>query len=100
MITLNVNGLHKCIKRDKVTAKMKIEKLHMTFRQETHPGNRGLVIRNKASGTHKISMRNFLVVYETSFVLICAGDWNIHKQPKLDSTNTLKRVSPNAKIDV
>lgn len=42
---------------------------------------------------------NFTIdVSEASGVLICRGDWNIHIQPKLDSSNTLKRGTPNAKI--
>lgn len=36
VITLNVNGLHNPIKRDKVIAKMKREKPHVIFWQETH----------------------------------------------------------------
>lgn len=36
VITLNVNGLHNPIKRGKVIAKMKREKLHVIFWQETH----------------------------------------------------------------
>ena len=36
VITLNVNGLHYRTKRGKVIAKMKKEKLHVMFWQETH----------------------------------------------------------------
>lgn len=36
IITLNVNGLHNPIKRGKIIAKMKREKLHVIFWQETH----------------------------------------------------------------
>lgn len=36
VVTLNVNGLHNPIKRGKVIAKMKREKLHVIFWQETH----------------------------------------------------------------
>lgn len=33
---MNVNGLHNPIKRGKVISKMKREKLHVIFWQETH----------------------------------------------------------------
>ncbi len=36
VITLNVNGLHNPIKRGRVIAKMKREKPHVIFWQETH----------------------------------------------------------------
>lgn len=36
VITLNVNDLHKPIKRSKIIAKVKREKLHVIFWQETH----------------------------------------------------------------
>ncbi len=36
VVTLNVNGLHNPIKRSKTIAKMKREKLHVIFWQETH----------------------------------------------------------------
>lgn len=36
VVTLNVNGLHRPIKRAKVIAKMKREKQHVIFWQETH----------------------------------------------------------------
>ena len=39
IITLNVNGLHKPIKRSKVIAKMKREKQDIIFWQETHLSN-------------------------------------------------------------
>lgn len=36
IVTLNVNGLHNPIKRSKIIAKMKREKLQVVFWQETH----------------------------------------------------------------
>lgn len=36
MVTLNVKGLHNPIKRSKIIAKMKREKLQVIFWQETH----------------------------------------------------------------
>jgi exonuclease III len=36
VISLNVNGLHNPVKRSKVIAKMKREKLEIIFWQETH----------------------------------------------------------------
>lgn len=39
-----------------------------------------------------------LIASEASGVLICGGDWNIQLQRKLDSSNTFKRLVPNARI--
>lgn len=39
-----------------------------------------------------------LIASEASGVLICGGDWNIQLQPKFDSSNKLKKLTPNAKI--
>lgn len=39
-----------------------------------------------------------LIVSEAYGVLICGGDWNIQMQPKLDSSNTLKKSASNARI--
>ena len=39
-----------------------------------------------------------LIASEASGVLICGGDWNIQLQPKHDSSNTFKRITPNARI--
>lgn len=36
IVTLNVNGLHNPIKRSKIIAKMKREKLQVIYWQETH----------------------------------------------------------------
>lgn len=161
VITLNVNGLYNPIKRSKVIAKMKKEKLHVIFMQETHLNNleheklkqkgfknvfyssyrrgkrRGVAIlisncvnfRLLAEFTDKegryvlvkglldkkeVTLINVyippeqdnscirevfqLIASEASGVLICGGDWNAQMQPKLDSTNTLRRLTPRARV--
>ncbi len=39
-----------------------------------------------------------LIASEASGVLICGGDWNTQMQPKLDSSNTLKKLTPRASV--
>ena len=39
-----------------------------------------------------------LIASESSGVLICGGDWNTQIQPKLDSSNALKRLTSRARI--
>ncbi len=39
-----------------------------------------------------------LIASEASGVLICGGDWNSQMQPKLDSSNTLKKLTPRARV--
>lgn len=39
-----------------------------------------------------------LIASEASGVLICGGDWNTQMQPKLDSSNTLKTLTPRARV--
>lgn len=39
-----------------------------------------------------------LIATEATGVLICGGDWNTQLQCRLDSSNTSKRPSPNARV--
>lgn len=161
VVTLNVNGLHNPIKRGKVIAKMKREKLHVIFWQETHlnrieheklkkygfrntfyscykKGRKrrvAVLIPNRVNfqvvsefcdkegryvlvkgfleqkevtlvnvyippGQDNSCIREIsdLIASEATGVLICGGDWNIQLQCKLDSSNTLKRPAPNARV--
>lgn len=149
VITLNVNGLHNPIKRSKVITKMKKEKLHVLFWQETHLNRkeheklkkmgfkntfyssykkgkkRGVAILISEKEGRYVLVKGYLdqkevtlvnvyrppgreisfireifglIASEASGVLICGGDWNIQIQPRLDSSNTLKRSTPIARL--
>ncbi len=39
-----------------------------------------------------------LIASEPSGVLICGGDWNTQMQPRLDSSYTLKKLTPRTRV--
>lgn len=98
IVTLNVNGLHNPIKRNKTIRKMKREKQDIISLQETDHKEVTLLNVYRPPGYDKQLIKKIfnLISEEASGVLICGGDWNVCLNPSLDSTNQTKKMQPEA----
>ena len=73
IVTLNVNGLHNPIKRSKIIAKMKREKVQVMFWQETHLSSlehekfKKLGFQNTYYSSHKSGRRRGVAILTLNF---------------------------------